>query len=127
MVLDCGQALEDTAVTSNQVELLIEALRHADNKVKGPVIEVGSYRGTTTTRLATSTSKTVYAVDPYVGYGGSEMDYTKFTPRPSRSRAELSGLARRQRSPFPECRRVRMAPVQISGTTSLPRFSGHPC
>jgi len=68
-----GHNLEETAVTSKQAELLDLALAATD-RLEGSVLEVGSYRGVTTEKLASKTRRTVYAVDPYIGYGGWESD-----------------------------------------------------
>lgn len=75
-----GFALEDTAVTSNQAELLHLAISETEYLEK-PIVEIGSYRGTTTQQLALATPNLVYAVDPYIGYGGSETDFAIFQER----------------------------------------------
>lgn len=68
-----GRNLEETAVTSKQAELLDLALAATEAR-DGSVLELGSYRGVTTEKLASNTRRTVYAVDPYLGYGGWESD-----------------------------------------------------
>lgn len=68
----------DTAVTTEQYQVLLEAIRHTEPLSDTSVVEVGAYRGKTTRFLATNTARKVFAVDPYVGYGGSEADYTQF-------------------------------------------------
>jgi hypothetical protein len=75
-----GAPIEDTAVTSCQCKLLTRGLQSVEG-VTGDIVEVGSFRGVTTTSLAAITSKIVYAVDPYIGYGGSEQDYQIFLER----------------------------------------------
>jgi predicted O-methyltransferase YrrM len=77
-----GAELTDTAVTAGQMTLLKRALAAA-NDVAGDVVEVGCYRGVTTAELAAATSKMVFAVDPFIGYGGSERDFTLFKRRVS--------------------------------------------
>jgi predicted O-methyltransferase YrrM len=74
---DRGDSLDNTAVTTSQLELLMLAVAIIED-VSGDVVEIGSYRGATTVRLAASTSKTIHAVDPFVGYGGSEEDLQIF-------------------------------------------------
>jgi hypothetical protein len=75
-----GAELADTAVTAGQMALLKRALAAVSN-VAGDVVEVGCYRGVTTTELAASTSKTVFGVDPFIGYGGNERDFALFKQR----------------------------------------------
>jgi len=72
-----GTPTSDTAVTSCQRDLLLEAVA-ACEETKGDLVEIGSYRGVTTGALASGTRKTVFAVDPYIGYGGAEGDYQVF-------------------------------------------------
>jgi hypothetical protein len=72
-----GTPLLDTAVTSNQKNLLLEAIR-ATEKIPEPVIEIGSYRGITTKLFASNTNRLVYAVDPFTGFGGFEKDFIIF-------------------------------------------------
>ena len=74
LIDDRGSPIEDTAVTSGQLDLLkngLESVRH----LKGDIVEVGSYHGVTTAELAPLTSKLVYAVDPFSGYGASEFRF----------------------------------------------------
>jgi predicted O-methyltransferase YrrM len=77
---DRGADLPDTAVTSNQLRLLELAL-NATEKFSYPIVEVGCYRGVTTRRLGGGTVRDVYAVDPYIGYGGWEADLDQFNAR----------------------------------------------
>jgi len=75
-----GDFLTDTAVTSSQIELLKMAIRDTEALTE-PIAEIGSYRGVTTQLLATSTRRLVYAIDPYIGYGGWESDLNSFKER----------------------------------------------
>jgi predicted O-methyltransferase YrrM len=75
--LDRGVVLPDTSVTERQQTLLLGAVQ-ASNAVAGAIAEVGAFRGITTLALARATSKMVYAVDPFIGYGASEKDYAQF-------------------------------------------------
>lgn len=75
-----GEELAGSAVTAGQVGLLTRGLR-AVSAVEGDVVEVGSYRGVTTAALAAATAKRIYAVDPFIGYGGSERDLALFRKR----------------------------------------------
>ncbi len=77
-----GGELTDTAVTVGQMTLLKRALA-AVNDVAGDVVEVGYFRGATTAELAEATSRMVFAVDPFIGYGGSERDFALFKRRVS--------------------------------------------
>lgn len=68
------------------------ALRHGDlqhlgavcclcerDKIPGGIAEIGCYRGVTTRFLAeTVPSRSIFAVDPFMGYGGEESDYQIF-------------------------------------------------
>jgi len=74
---DRGIELEDTAVTSRQSELLMLAVKHTEQYVE-PIVEIGSYRGVTSKNIATATKRTMYAIDPYIGYGGWESDMNVF-------------------------------------------------
>ncbi len=68
----------NTAVTPVQMQHLLYALSATENLKDTVVVEVGCYRGVTTKFLANSTSRKVIAVDPYIGYGGSDEDYRHF-------------------------------------------------
>lgn len=70
----------DTAVTLEQAALLIAAL-HSTEHMLEPVVEVGCYRGVTTTLLATNTTRRFIGVDPFAGYGGAEQDLKIFQDR----------------------------------------------
>ena len=75
-----GPELEDTAVTTGQKCVLVRALQ-ATEGIDFPVAEVGSWRGVTTAALAAHTGRTLYAVDPYNGYGGCDDDMESFCNR----------------------------------------------
>lgn len=64
---------KDTAVTVDQMRVLNTCLQATENMC-GAVVEIGAYRGVTTAFLAAKTKREFIAVDPYVGYGGSESD-----------------------------------------------------
>ncbi|NEP01919.1 MAG: class I SAM-dependent methyltransferase [Symploca sp. SIO2E9] len=68
----------NTAVTPIQIQHLLQALSATEYLIDTVVVEVGSYRGVTTQVLANATSRKVIAVDPYIGYGGSDQDYCYF-------------------------------------------------
>ncbi len=59
-----GIAIDETAVTEGQLELLLHSLNAVAN-LSGDVAEIGSWRGVTTVKLAINTSKTVFAIDPH--------------------------------------------------------------
>jgi predicted O-methyltransferase YrrM len=75
-----GSSFPDTAVTENQAKLLDIAVNATDH-FSEPIVEIGSYRGVTTRQLALATKRLVYAVDPYIGYGGWESDLAMFKER----------------------------------------------
>ncbi|MBD2772388.1 class I SAM-dependent methyltransferase [Iningainema tapete] len=68
----------NTAVTPVQIQHLLYALSLTEHLTDTVVVEIGCYRGVTTQILAASTNRKVIAVDPYIGYGGSEEDYRHF-------------------------------------------------
>jgi len=70
----------DTAVTPEQMAILIAAARMAETLEK-PVVEIGAYRGVTTQLLASHCHSAYYAIDPYIGYGGAEGDRQIFHSR----------------------------------------------
>jgi predicted O-methyltransferase YrrM len=78
----------NTAVTPIQMQHLLYALSATEHLTDTVVVEVGSYRGVTTHALARATSRKVIAVDPYIGYGGSDEDYRHF----QRNTASLPNL-----------------------------------
>ena len=74
-----GYDSKNTAVTPNQMSAIIHFLKKScDQCHADAIVEVGSYRGVTTTLMASVTKKTVYAVDPFIGYGGAEQDFRYF-------------------------------------------------
>ncbi len=70
----------DTAVTPDQLEALLAAI-HETNQLSAPIVEVGAFRGISTALMARATSREIYAVDPYAGYGGADGDYRAFQER----------------------------------------------
>ncbi|MDX1971661.1 MAG: class I SAM-dependent methyltransferase [Candidatus Sumerlaeia bacterium] len=74
------QPIPDTYVTPLQflhLKMGMEMMQHSG----GCIVELGCFRGVTTSKLAELTSKSLYAVDPFIGYGGSEEDYALFLQR----------------------------------------------
>jgi predicted O-methyltransferase YrrM len=72
-----GGGLPHTAVTENQLEVLLAAVAASESS-SNPIVEIGSFRGTTTKALAAATKRTVVAIDPYLGEGGHEKDFALF-------------------------------------------------
>ena len=70
-----------TAVTEVQMAHLIAAVRETEPLGSCAIVEIGSYRGETTRCLASATERRVFAVDPYIGYGGADEDYRRFKAR----------------------------------------------
>lgn len=68
----------NTAVTPVQMQHLLYGLLATEHLTDTVVVEVGSCRGVTTQVIASATSRKVIAVDPYIGYGGSDEDYRQF-------------------------------------------------
>lgn len=64
----------DTAVTPHQMQVLLVAIRQTES-LAGSCVEIGGYRGVTTSILAAQTTREYLVVDPYFGYGGAESDY----------------------------------------------------
>lgn len=77
-----GVDLPETAVTSVQMELLIESLKSVSS-IPGEVAEIGSWRGVSTVALAGNTKKTVYAIDPHPfgAFEGVEEAFAAFEAR----------------------------------------------
>lgn len=74
--------IADTDVNARQLAVLSRHLGEVQRGLPGAVVEVGAYRGVTTRRMADiATGQPVYAVDPYVGYGGSDVDLASFRAR----------------------------------------------
>ena len=63
----------ETAVTKAQMRMLITSIRKTED-ICGAIVEVGVFRGVTTAALAEQTKRRYFAVDPYIGYGGTEDD-----------------------------------------------------
>lgn len=74
-------AVGETAVTPEQYTCLLECLGELGDDGPECIVEVGAYRGVTTEFFSRNSSRPVYAVDPYVGYGGSEEDLAAFRER----------------------------------------------
>lgn len=68
----------DTWLTSDQYRCLWAALRATDHLANTWIVEIGAYRGVTTSYLARHSARPVVAVDPYIGYGGREVDLAVF-------------------------------------------------
>lgn len=69
---------QNTAVSPRQMGALLHYLREAEDLPGTAVVEIGSYRGITTAHFSKAVTKAVYAVDPFIGYGGAEDDYQIF-------------------------------------------------
>jgi predicted O-methyltransferase YrrM len=67
-----------TSVTPLQMRHLLRAVAITDSLAGTVVVEVGCFRGETTSCLAGATTRPVIAVDPYQGYGGAEADFARF-------------------------------------------------
>ncbi len=70
----------NTDVQPEQLQLLHWALEQTE-PLGGSIVEVGAYRGVTASFLAGRTSRRYFAVDPYIGYGGSETDLQQLQQR----------------------------------------------
>jgi|SRR5450631_373028 len=70
---------DDTQVDAKQMSQLLYALGLVAN-MEGVVVELGSWRGVTTRLLAEAVSKTVFAIDPFIG-SGSEVNLKTFRER----------------------------------------------
>ena len=75
---NCSTNKDSTAVTGLQLSYLLAALQATESLLSTAVVEIGSYRGATTKALALATKRRVYAVDPFIGYGGAEDDFQIF-------------------------------------------------
>lgn len=71
----------ETAVTTDQLHVLLTALDCLELSRDHAIVEVGAYRGATTHALAVRTQRRVFAVDPFIGYGGWEADFAAFRAR----------------------------------------------
>jgi len=68
----------DTAVTGEQMRHLATGVAATESMKQSSLVEVGCYRGVTTRFLAQRTKRTLFAVDPFCGYGGCETDLAIF-------------------------------------------------
>lgn len=75
-----NQPIADTYVSPLQFRHLELALKMM-SKSNGCIVELGCFRGVTTEKLAQLSPKQLFAVDPFIGYGGSEQDYQTFLAR----------------------------------------------
>lgn len=74
--------IDDTDVNQRQMAVLEKHLAAAQRRVPHSIVEIGAYRGVTTRRMAeVAPDQTVFAVDPYIGYGGGEADLASFRAR----------------------------------------------
>jgi len=74
--------IEDTDVDQRQMDVLSRHFLTLQARLPGDSVEIGAYRGVTTRRLAElAPTRTVYAVDPFMGYGGSDEDFAIFRER----------------------------------------------
>ncbi len=69
---------KNTNVTPDQAGHLLTALKETEGFANTAVVEIGSFRGVTTRYLAQNTARQFFAVDPFIGYGGSDSDYEIF-------------------------------------------------
>lgn len=74
---------EDTSVTSEQMQVLLECIEITETN-PAPAVEIGAYRGVTSALLAQHTKRGYLIVDPYAGYGGAESDLQKMQERISK-------------------------------------------
>ena len=76
--------IDDTDVNQRQMEVLSKHLAAVQQTLPGAIVEIGAFRGVTTRQMAeVAPDQTVYAIDPYIGYGGSDVDLAKFQARTS--------------------------------------------
>ena len=108
-----GNSLSDTSVTSKQAELLDIAVAATEHFTES-IVEIGSYRGVTTQRLAIATKRLVYAVDPYIGYGGWDSDLAVFNNR-VQSLSNLHLLRSTSGSAFKQLQNKLLSMVFIDG------------
>lgn len=74
--------IEDTDVDQRQMDVLTRHFLALQADLPGDSVEIGAYRGVTTCRLAgLAPTQTVYAVDPFMGYDGSDEDFAIFRKR----------------------------------------------
>lgn len=74
--------IEDTDVNQRQMAVIEKHLGDVQRTLPGAIVEIGAFRGVTTRRMAELVpDRTVYAVDPFIGYGGSDVDHASFRAR----------------------------------------------
>jgi predicted O-methyltransferase YrrM len=78
----------DTAVTEEQARYLLGVVHETEAMKDTVIVEIGSFRGATTRLFARASKRTVIAVDPFIGYGGSAEDYAVF----QRNTCDLANL-----------------------------------
>lgn len=69
---------QDTAVTPLQMEYLVQGVLATECFQDTVIVEIGCYRGVTTRIFSQYSTRGVIAVDPFIGYGGSDRDYRCF-------------------------------------------------
>ena len=69
---ECNPA-RNTAVSAEQFVVLSQCLAETES-LPFPCVEIGSYRGVTTTFMASHTKRKVIAIDPFIGWGGCDED-----------------------------------------------------
>lgn len=75
-------AIEDTDVDQRQMDVLARHFSALQAALPGDCVEIGAFRGVTTAKMAElAPARTVFAVDPFMGYGGSDVDLAKFQAR----------------------------------------------
>jgi len=72
---------EETSVTAEQYACLADCFCELAPGDSTCVVEVGAFRGVTTEFFSQHCERAIYAVDPFVGYGGSEDDLAVFRQR----------------------------------------------
>jgi hypothetical protein len=70
--------IDGTAVTAAQQQVLLRAIEDTEELSGTCIVEVGAYRGVTTRFLAEHTKRRVFAIDPFIGYGGNDVDLAQF-------------------------------------------------
>ena len=122
---DRGVKFPDTALTTTKTSLLLDAVRASEN-LSEPIVEIGSYRGATTCALAAATKRCVYAVDPFIGYGGTQQDEQMFQNRilqhPNIAHLRLTSGEAVARA---ECQRVSMVFIDAVNDYANFWFSGN--
>lgn len=74
--------IDDTDVNRRQMAVIERHLGEVQQVLPGAIVEIGAFRGVTTRRMAELVpDQIVYAVDPFIGYGGSDVDHASFRTR----------------------------------------------